>query len=94
MELEGRVAIVTGGAVGTGRAIAERLAAEGAVVAIADVDDAGAGETVGRIANAGGVLRASERIPATLNLSGTQCNSPHPSGVRSATIGAIAAAEG
>jgi NAD(P)-dependent dehydrogenase (short-subunit alcohol dehydrogenase family) len=38
--LEGRVAIVTGGAMGIGRAIAEALAAEGARIVIADLDGA------------------------------------------------------
>jgi NAD(P)-dependent dehydrogenase (short-subunit alcohol dehydrogenase family) len=43
MELAGRVAIVTGGAAGIGRAIAERLSTEGATVVRADVDaEAGA----------------------------------------------------
>jgi NAD(P)-dependent dehydrogenase (short-subunit alcohol dehydrogenase family) len=49
MHLEGAPAIVTGAAVGTGRAIAERLAAEGARVLVADVDERGGGETVARI---------------------------------------------
>jgi 2-hydroxycyclohexanecarboxyl-CoA dehydrogenase len=40
--LEGRVAIVTGGASGIGAATARRLAAEGARVVVADRDDVGA----------------------------------------------------
>ena len=46
MRLEGKVAIVTGGGSGQGRAIALRFSQEGAAVAVADVDLAGAVETV------------------------------------------------
>lgn len=52
--LNGKVAIVTGSAQGIGRAIALRLAAEGAKVAVADIDFAGAQRTAGEIKDAGG----------------------------------------
>ena len=46
MQLDGRVAVVTGGGAETGRAIALRLAAAGALVVVADVDLAAAEQTV------------------------------------------------
>jgi 2-hydroxycyclohexanecarboxyl-CoA dehydrogenase len=50
--LAGKVAIVTGAAQGIGRAIAARLAAEGAAVAIADIQAERANETAKEIASA------------------------------------------
>lgn len=55
MRLEGRKALVTGGAKGIGAAIARRLAAEGAEVTIGDVDTDGA-EQVAAEAGARSVL--------------------------------------
>jgi NAD(P)-dependent dehydrogenase (short-subunit alcohol dehydrogenase family) len=52
--LHGRVAIVTGAASGIGRASALRLAAEGADVAIGDIDEAGAKAVAGEIEARGG----------------------------------------
>jgi NAD(P)-dependent dehydrogenase (short-subunit alcohol dehydrogenase family) len=45
----GRVAVVTGGASGIGRGIAENLVAEGATVVVADVDGEAARRTAGEI---------------------------------------------
>lgn len=54
MEIKGKTALVTGGGSGIGRATAVRLAAEGASVMVADLDERGARETVAMIEAAGG----------------------------------------
>jgi 3-oxoacyl-[acyl-carrier protein] reductase len=51
--LDDRVAVVTGAATGIGRGIAAVLAAEGAKVAVADLDDAGAAQTAASLRETG-----------------------------------------
>lgn len=53
-KLDGKVALVTGGAMGIGRACAQRLAQEGAKVAITDVADEAGETTAEQISDAGG----------------------------------------
>ena len=55
---EGRVALVTGGASGIGRATAQLLAARGARLCVADIDRAGAEAVCKEITEAGGVAFA------------------------------------
>ena len=54
MKFEGRTALITGGAIGFGRAFARALVAEGASVVIADVDAEMAERTAAELVSAGG----------------------------------------
>jgi NAD(P)-dependent dehydrogenase (short-subunit alcohol dehydrogenase family) len=53
-QVDGKVAIVTGGASGIGAACAETLARESAKVAVTDIDSTRGQELVAKIAAAGG----------------------------------------
>jgi 2-hydroxycyclohexanecarboxyl-CoA dehydrogenase len=66
--LEGRVAVVTGGAGGIGGATTRRLAEEGATVVVNDVDEARLSATVGEVLDAG---RSAVPVPGDIRLSPT-----------------------
>ena len=62
-DFNGRVALITGGGSGLGRAIAYAYAQCGAAVAVSDVDEAGLQETVEHI-NGNGIHRFGDRESA------------------------------
>jgi 2-hydroxycyclohexanecarboxyl-CoA dehydrogenase len=75
MRFEGQIALITGGASGIGAHTARRLAAEGARVAVGDINEDGAGEVAGEldglavkldVTDTDSVARAVERIQAEL----------------------------
>ncbi len=72
MRLDGRVAAVTGGGSGIGRAICLRLAAEGARVAALDIDLDGAGETVANLDGTAAVLDVTDSAGFERALAGIE----------------------
>jgi 3-oxoacyl-[acyl-carrier protein] reductase len=62
--LDGQAALVTGAAMGIGRAIAETFLARGAKVAIADIDEAAAGATAAELGSAAFAVRCDVTQPA------------------------------
>lgn len=60
MKLQSKTAVVTGAASGMGKAIAERFAAEGAKVIVADMNKQGAEEVAESITSNGGTAQAVE----------------------------------
>lgn len=60
MRFEGKVAVVTGGGSGIGRATCQRFAQEGASICVADIDTTAANETVFLIERLGGRALAVE----------------------------------
>jgi len=81
--LQGKVAIVTGGASGIGAATLRRFAAEGAAVVCADLDDTGGARVVSGIEAAGG--RAAFARPTSACWPTSRRPSPSPSGASAAS---------
>lgn len=83
-QLHGKVAVITGSGIGVGRAIAERFAAEGAKVVVADFNEKLGSETLAFIEAAGGTaffqhtdVTKEESIEACMNAAKTAYGTIH-----------------
>ncbi|WP_067440698.1 SDR family NAD(P)-dependent oxidoreductase [Nocardioides jensenii] len=65
-KLDDKIAIVTGAGQGIGKAIAEKLSAEGATVVVTDINEATAKETAERLGNASVGIRTDVTDPASV----------------------------
>lgn len=79
IDLKGRVAIITGGAQGIGRAVAERLAASGAKVAIWDLDGKLASEAAAAIGPAASGLSIDVTDAKAVNAAAAELEQRHGS---------------
>ena len=77
MNLEGKLAVVTGGGAGIGRSICLRLAADGARLAVLDIREAPAAETLELASNQRSELRTSSST-TRVRSAWTTCTASSP----------------